>query len=53
MPLFKQVGMQMVLFGAKGLKLYQLLFMQEKRDAVSEMEFGFGSSLAGICGAVG
>ena len=35
MPLFKQVGMQMVLFGAKEPKLYQLLFMQENRDAVS------------------
>lgn len=29
MPLFKQIGMQMVLFGAKEPKLYQLLFMQE------------------------
>ena len=28
MPLFKQVGMQMVLFGAREPKLYQLLFMQ-------------------------
>lgn len=35
MPLFKQVGMQMVLFGAKEPKLYQLLFMQENRNAVS------------------
>lgn len=35
MPLFKQVGMQMVLFGAKEPKLYQLLFMQEDRNAVS------------------
>lgn len=26
MPLFKQVGMQMVLFGAREPKLYQLLF---------------------------
>ena len=33
MPLFKQVGMQMVLFGAKEPKLYQLLFMQENRQA--------------------
>ena len=31
MPLFKQVGMQMVLFGAREPKLYQLLFMQENR----------------------
>ena len=35
MPLFKQIGMQMVLFGAKEPKLYQLLFMQENRNAVS------------------
>ena len=34
MPLFKQVGMRMVLFGAKEPKLYQLLFMQENRNAV-------------------
>ena len=35
MPLFKQVGMRMVLFGAKEPKLYQLLFMRENRNAVS------------------
>ena len=35
MPLFKQVGMRMVLFGAREPKLYQLLFMQENRNAVS------------------
>lgn len=35
MPLFKQVGMQMVLFGAREPKLYQLLFMQENHNAVS------------------
>ena len=35
MPLFKQVGMQMVPFGVKEPKLYQLLFMREKRNAVS------------------
>ena len=35
MPLFKQVGMQMVLFGVQEPKLYQLLFMQENRNAVS------------------
>lgn len=35
MPLFKQVGMQMVLFGVKEPKLFQLLFMQENRNAVS------------------
>ena len=35
MPSFKQVGMQMVLFGAREPKLYQLLFMQENRGAAS------------------
>ena len=35
MPLFKQVGMQMVLFGVKEPKLYQLLFMQENHNAAS------------------
>lgn len=35
MPLFKQVGMQIVLFGAKEPKLYQLLFMQENHNAAS------------------
>ena len=35
MPMFKQVGMQMVLFGAKEPKLYQLLFMQENHNAAS------------------
>lgn len=34
-PLFKQVGMQMVLFGAQEPKLYRLLFMRENRSAVS------------------
>lgn len=34
MPLFKQIGMRMMLFGAKEPKLYQLLFMQENRNAV-------------------
>lgn len=35
MPPFKQAGMRMVLFGAREPKLYQLLFMQENRNAVS------------------
>lgn len=35
MPLFKQVGMQMVLFGMNEPKLFQLLFMQENCDAVT------------------
>lgn len=33
MPLFKQAGMRMVLFGMHEPKLYQLLFMQENRSA--------------------
>lgn len=32
-PLFKQVGMQMVMFGCKEPKLYQLLFMRENKNA--------------------
>lgn len=35
MPVFKQVGMKMVLFGLQEPKLYQLLFMQENRYAVT------------------
>ena len=50
MPLFKQVGMQMVLFGAKEPKLYQLLFMQENRNAVSfDDVFGELGPTAEIC----
>lgn len=32
-PAFKRTGVQMVLFGAREPKLYQLLFMQENRQA--------------------
>ena len=50
MPLFKQVGMQMVLFGAREPKLYQLLFMQENRSAVSfEDVFGVLGPTAEEC----
>ncbi len=50
MPLFKQVGMKMVLFGAKEPKLYQLLFMQENRNAVSfDDVFGELGPTAKIC----
>ncbi len=50
MPLFKQVGMQMLLFGAREPKLYQLLFMQENRSAVSfDDVFGELSPTAGTC----
>ena len=50
MPLFKQVGMQMVLFGAREPKLYQLLFMQENRNAVSfDDVFGELGPTAQVC----
>lgn len=35
MPLFKHIGMKMVLFGVQEPKLYQLLFMQENDDALT------------------
>lgn len=35
MPLFKRIGMKMVLFGVQEPKLYQLLFMQENGEAAS------------------
>lgn len=35
MPIFKQVGMKMILFSVQEPKLYQLLFMQENRSAVT------------------
>lgn len=35
MPLFKQIGMRMVLFGTQEPKLYQLLFMQENQNAAT------------------
>ena len=34
-PLFKQIGMKMVLFAIREPKLYQLLFMQEHSDNIS------------------
>lgn len=50
MPLFKQVGMQMVLFGVQEPKLYQLLFMQENRGAVSfDDVFGALGDTAELC----
>lgn len=49
-PLFKQVGMQMVLFGAQEPKLYQLLFMRENRSTVSfEDVFGELGETAKTC----
>lgn len=35
MPIFKQVGMKMVLFGVQEPKLYQLLFMQENQNELT------------------
>lgn len=35
MPIFKQVGVKMVLFGVEEPKLYQLLFMHENQNAIS------------------
>lgn len=50
MPLFKQVGMQMVLFGVREPKLYQLLFMQENRSAASfDDVFGILGTTADMC----
>lgn len=50
MPLFKQVGMKMVLFGAKEPKLYQLLFMQENRNNITfDDVFGELGPTAEIC----
>lgn len=50
MPLFKQVCMQMLLFGAREPKLYQLLFMQENRSALSfDDVFGELGPTVGTC----
>ncbi len=49
-PLFKRVGMQMVLFGAQEPKLYQLLFMQEQQNALRfEDVFGRLGTTAEMC----
>lgn len=49
-PLFKQVGMKMVLFGAHEPKLYQMLFMQENRDLMTfdDVFAGLGTT-ADVC----
>ncbi len=50
MPRFKQIGMQMVLFGVREPKLYQLLFMQEHKNAVTfDDVFGELGGTAGVC----
>ena len=49
-PVFKQYGMQMVLFSLEEPKLYQLLFMTENKDATDfeDVFEGLGES-ANIC----
>lgn len=50
MPKFKQVGMQMVLFGTREPKLYQLLFMQENKNGMTfDDVFGHLGATADIC----
>ena len=50
MPVFKQIGMRMVLFGLQEPKLYQLLFMQENHAAVSFADvFGVLGQTADTC----
>lgn len=50
MPLFKQVGVRMVRFGLREPKLYQLLFMQENREADSfDDVFGALGTTADLC----
>lgn len=48
MPIFKQIGMKMVQFGIKEPKLYQLLFMQENKNATSfeDISGSLGSTAA-------
>lgn len=49
-PLFKQIGMQMIMFSVKEPKLYQLLFMKENRNAVSfEDVFSELGDTASLC----
>lgn len=50
MPIFKQVGMKMVMFGVQEPKLYQLLFMSENHNAASfDDVFGELGNTAGLC----
>lgn len=50
MPLFKRVGLKMVLFGLQEPKLYQLLFMQENSSAISfDDVFGELGATATMC----
>lgn len=50
MPKFKQIGMQMVLFGMQEPKLYQLLFMEEnEQDMTFDDVFGHLGATAEVC----
>lgn len=50
MPIFKQIGIKMVLFGVQQPKLYQLLFMQENHNAVTfDDVFGELGDTAALC----
>lgn len=50
MPLFKQIGMKMVLFGVREPKLYQILFMQEhERFTTFDDIFGVLGPSAPLC----
>lgn len=50
MPRFKQIGMNMVLFGMREPKLYRLLFMRENVDALSfDDVFGQLGATAQLC----
>lgn len=50
MPIFKQIGMKMVLFGVQEPKLYQLLFMQENHNAITfDDVFGELGDTAALC----
>lgn len=50
MPIFKQVGMQMVLFAKEEPKLYQLIFMSQNSDVKSfEDIYAHLGSVAGEC----
>lgn len=49
-PFFKQVGMKMVLFGINEPNLYQLLFMQENKNALTFDDiFGALGDTAKVC----
>lgn len=50
MPVFKQIGMKMVMFGVQEPKLYRLLFMKEHGNAVTfDDVFGELGDTAKIC----